>query len=84
MSKKKAFVLILVEMGQVPDVFTVLRTSPLISDAEVITGPYDIIATLYGADMDNVANIVVDHIHTIQGVNHTVTLMSVNTQLMSL
>jgi DNA-binding Lrp family transcriptional regulator len=75
MASQKAFVLILTEMGQVEDVLKTLRDNKRIQEVDVITGPYDLIATLSGSNINEIANIVVNDIHSVAGIKHTVTLM---------
>jgi len=45
----------------------------------VVTGPYDIITVVTGADMTIVGNVVTDNIHTVDGVVRTVTCVAVGT-----
>ncbi len=77
MASRKAFVLILTEMGQVGNVLRTLRDRKGIEEVDAITGPYDIIATLSGSDTNEIANIVVNTIHSVGGIKHTVTLIAV-------
>ncbi len=77
MASRKAFVLILTEMGQVGSVLKMLRDKPGIREVDVITGPYDLIATLSVSDTNEIANIVVNDIHSIAGIKHTVTMLAV-------
>ncbi|HAV10439.1 MAG TPA: AsnC family transcriptional regulator [Dehalococcoidia bacterium] len=77
MANRKAFVLILTEMGQIVNVLNTIHGKKGIEEVDVIMGPYDIIATLSGADTNEIANIVVNSIHSVAGIKHTVTLMAV-------
>jgi len=77
MAGRKAFVLILTEMGQVGNVMKTLRSRQGIQGIDVITGPYDLIVTLSASDTNEIANIVVNEIHSIQGIKHTITMMVV-------
>jgi DNA-binding Lrp family transcriptional regulator len=77
MASRRAFVLILTEMGQVGNVFKTLRGKKGIEEVDVITGPYDLIASLSGADTNELANIVVNDVHSVAGIKHTVTLIVV-------
>ena len=73
----KAFVLIETDVGKLRDVAGQLRGLPVVETADVVTGPYDIIATVSGTDLNAVGDMVSREIHTIRGVARTVTCLSV-------
>jgi DNA-binding Lrp family transcriptional regulator len=77
MASRKAFVLIITEMGQLGNALKTLRARKGIQEVDVITGPYDLIAILSGSDTNEIANIVVNNIHSVTGIKHTVTLIVV-------
>ena len=77
MAARKAFVLILADMGQVGLVRNLLTGRKGVVDVEVITGPYDIIATLSGSDTNEIADIVVNSVHSVPGIKHTITMIAV-------
>jgi len=77
MAARKAFVLILAEMGQVGNVLNALTGKKGVDEVDVITGPYDIIVTISGSDTNDIANTVVNSIHSVDGIKHTITLIAV-------
>jgi len=74
----KAYILIQTEMGSAVGVADALRNKPGINDADVVTGPNDVIATVQGADADAVAKVVINDIQTTKGVRNTTTCMVVS------
>ena len=73
----KAYLLVETAVGKTRDVAATLRALDGITSVDVVTGPYDIIAVISGADMAVVGNIVTEHIHTVPGVVRTVTCVAV-------
>ncbi|PKB83946.1 MAG: AsnC family transcriptional regulator [SAR202 cluster bacterium Io17-Chloro-G9] len=73
----KAYLLVETAVGKTRDVANTLRSLDGIASVDVVTGPYDIIAVISGADMAVVGNIVTEHIHTVPGVVRTVTCVAV-------
>ncbi len=75
----KAYLLVETAVGKTRDVAGTLREMGGIETVDVVTGPYDIIAVVVGADMTVVGNLVTEKIHTVQGVVRTVTCVAVGT-----
>ena len=73
----KAYLLIETAVGKTRDVAGMLREIDGINIVDVVTGPYDIIAVIDGADMAVVGNVVTERIHTVSGVVRTVTCVAV-------
>jgi DNA-binding Lrp family transcriptional regulator len=73
----KAFVLIETEVGKLRDVAGRLRGLSAVENADIVTGPHDIIATVGATDLNAVGGMVSREIHTIRGVARTVTCLSV-------
>jgi len=75
----KAYVLIEVAVGKmtVRDVIAALKNVKGITSVEAVTGPYDVIAVLEGKDVNAVGDLVTRHIHTIGGIERTVTCLAV-------
>jgi len=73
-----SFVFINVSMGQARSVYDALHKTKGIHKVDAITGPYDVIATVQGADYNEIARIVLNDIQTIEGVTHTITCNIVN------
>ena len=73
----RAYLLVETAVGKTRDVAGTLRGMDNIESVDVVTGPYDIIAMISGADMTVVGNVVTEHIHTVPGVVRTVTCVAV-------
>jgi DNA-binding Lrp family transcriptional regulator len=73
MSAVQAYVLIQTEPDRaVPAAKEIAELDGVIA-AEIITGPYDIIARIDAPEMDDVGRLVVSHIQMIQGITRTTT-----------
>lgn len=73
----KAFVLIETSVGKNKDVVLALRKAEGIKEVDAVTGPYDVIAVIEGADLTAVGNMVADVIHPVHGIERTVTCLAV-------
>ncbi len=74
----KAYVLIETAVGKTRDVMSALSGVSGMVAVDAVTGPYDIIAVISANDLNSVGEIVTDRVHTIGGVNRTVTCLSVS------
>ncbi len=72
-----AYVLIEVETGQVEEVIAALRSLQGIRAADVVTGPYDIIATIDLPEQRLIGRLVMDTIHGIAGLKRTITCLAI-------
>ena len=75
----KAYLWVETAVGKTRDVASTLRPLDGIETVDVVTGPYDIIATISGDDMAVVGSVVTEKIHTVTGVVRTVTCVAVGT-----
>ena len=73
----RAYLLVETAVGKTRDVASALRGLEAVESVDVVTGPYDIIALITGADMTVVGNVVTENIHTVTGVVRTVTCVAV-------
>ena len=73
----RAYLLVETAVGKTRDVASALRGLEAVESVDVVTGPYDIIALINGADMMVVGNVVTEYIHTVAGVVRTVTCVAV-------
>ena len=73
MAKAKAYVLIEAAVGKTTEVVTALKSIAGVSSADPVTGPYDAIVIIEGADINAVGNLVTKKVHTVDGVLRTVT-----------
>lgn len=76
MASTRAFVLIETAVGKTHDVVSALEGAGVAS-VDVVTGPYDIIVVLKGANLSEIGNTVTGQVHTIPGIVRTVTCLAV-------
>lgn len=69
----EAFVLIETEIGKMGQVAEALRRIPGVSDADVLSGPYDVIVRAEASDVDGLGRLVVSKIQAIDGITRTLT-----------
>ncbi len=72
----RAYVLIETGVGKTREVSENLRVLKGVQSADVVTGPYDIIAVLEGADLGSIGDMVTGEVHTIRGITRSVTCLS--------
>lgn len=72
----KAFVLIETKVGKTIDVVNALKSVEGVLSADPVTGTYDVIAIVEGLDVNAVGNLITKGIHTINGVDKTVTCIA--------
>jgi DNA-binding Lrp family transcriptional regulator len=68
-----AFVLIQTETGSAFSVAQTVRAVDGVTASEVVTGPYDVIAKIREATLDDVAKLVASKIQAIDGITRTYT-----------
>lgn len=69
----RAYVLIKTEVGKTEAVQQRLRKRQGVEAADVIIGPYDIIAVVQASDLNAVGKLVLTEIHGVDGVENTLT-----------
>lgn len=74
----RAYVLIETSVGKTKDVALALRKLKGVREANAVTGAYDVIAVVEGADLSAIGNLVVNEIRLVGGVVDTVTYMAVD------
>lgn len=74
----RAYVLIEAAVGKVARVVKALRQIHDISEVDVVAGPYDIIVRIEAPSADAVGRLVMEKIHQIEGINYTMTCVSVD------
>ena len=77
MASTKAFVLIETAVGKTKGVVSALQKVNGVSSVDVVTGPYDVIAIIEAADLSSVGDTVTGSVHTIDGIQRTVTCLAV-------
>ena len=75
----KAFVLIEVNVGKSKDVANAISKlkSSGVESVYTVTGPYDIIAVVEGATLNEIGDLVTSKIHPIAGISRTVTCLTI-------
>ncbi|HEY49912.1 MAG TPA: Lrp/AsnC family transcriptional regulator [Dehalococcoidia bacterium] len=74
----RAYVLIETSVGKTKHVVQVLRKVKGMKEVNAVTGPYDVIAVVEGADLTAVGNLVTSEIHGAGGIERTVTCLAVD------
>jgi DNA-binding Lrp family transcriptional regulator len=74
-----AFVLIDVESGKIPNVVAELNKFPQLTEVYSIAGEHDILAKLRFADIKGLGELIPKKIQKIEGIKHTVTLLTFET-----
>ncbi len=74
----RAYVLIEAETGEIVSVIAALHRLPGIRAADVVTGPYDIIATVELPEQRAIGRLVMDAIHGIAGIKRTITCLAIS------
>jgi len=72
----RAYVLIEAAVGKTKEVAAALRSLEGIYSADAVTGPYDIIVIVEALDLGSIGDIVTEQVHTIAGINRSVTCLS--------
>jgi DNA-binding Lrp family transcriptional regulator len=73
----RAYVLINASAGKTIEVARALQGVPGITNADAITGEYDVIATVEAPDVAGIGSVIVERIQKIDGVFKTVTCLAV-------
>ena len=73
----KVYVLIQTAVGKNRDVITVMKGLPGMISADIVTGPYDIIAMLEAKSLSDIGELITGKIHPIPGITRTVTCLVV-------
>ena len=71
----KAYVLIETSVGRNRDVIEALRGLTRVSAVDMVTGPFDLIATVEAESLADVGDVVTAKIHPIPGITRTVTCL---------
>lgn len=69
----KAYVLIKTRVGDTTAVREALARNPNIRTADVIIGPYDVIALVEAEDLNAIGSVVMRFVHEVTGVENTIT-----------
>ena len=72
----RAYILIETEVGRAREALTALRAMPNVSQADIITGSYDLIALAEANDMVALVDLVTAQVQGIPGVERTITCVA--------
>jgi len=73
----KGFVLVNVRIGEAPSVVQQMRSFPEVQSADMVIGPYDVVAVIDVPNTKAMSELVNQKIHGTPGVDHTVTMLSI-------
>jgi DNA-binding Lrp family transcriptional regulator len=74
----KAFVLLSIRTGEVPQVLNLLNKVPSLREAHMTFGPYDAVAVVETSDVNAMGKVISNEIQPIPGVLETLTCLAVN------
>ena len=69
----KAYVLIETAVGKTREVINELKQSEKVKSADLVTGPYDLIAIVEGESLDDIGNLITSKIQPVPSISRTVT-----------
>jgi len=69
----QAYILIQTEVGRAAEVAAAVSSLPGVASAEDVTGPYDVIVRAQAADVDQLGQLVVARVQTVEGITRTLT-----------
>ncbi len=69
----QAYILIQTEVGRAADVAAQIRRISGVTQAEDVTGPYDVIVRAEAASMDELGDLVVKQVQAVEGITRTLT-----------
>lgn len=69
----QAYILIQTEVGKAASVAESIRAVPGVASAEDVTGPYDVIARVEAATVDELGKLVIAKIQDVPGITRTLT-----------
>jgi DNA-binding Lrp family transcriptional regulator len=74
----RAYILIETAVGKTKEVLTGIRRIEGVKSAELVTGPYDIIAIAETKSFNDIGDLVTSKMHSIHGIYRTVTCLAVS------
>jgi DNA-binding Lrp family transcriptional regulator len=69
----QAYILIQTEVGKAAAVAAAVSSLPGVASAEDVTGPYDVIVRAEATDVDQLGQLVVARVQTVEGITRTLT-----------
>ncbi len=78
MQKTSAFILITIQAGKSLEILEQIKTVHGVKNAYLVTGPYDIIVLIEDDTTETVGNRVINRLHIIPGITHTMTCIVIS------
>jgi DNA-binding Lrp family transcriptional regulator len=72
----RAYILIEMVAGHASRLVAAMKDNPAVKSIDRVTGPYDVIAVIEAANINDISDIVAGDIHTKQGVTRTLTCVA--------
>ena len=69
----QAYILIQTKVGKAAAVAAAVSSLPGVASAEDVTGPYDVIVRAEAADVDELGQLVLARVQTVDGITRTLT-----------
>ncbi|MGB8963056.1 MAG: Lrp/AsnC ligand binding domain-containing protein [Pseudonocardiaceae bacterium] len=69
----QAYILIQTEVGKAASVAAAVSSLPGVASAEDVTGPYDVIVRAEAADVNQLGQLVLARVQTVDGITRTLT-----------
>lgn len=69
----QAYILVQTEVGKAADVAQTIAKTPGVIQAEYVTGPYDVIVRAESDNIDDLGQMVVARIQSVEGITRTLT-----------
>lgn len=73
----RAFILVETEVGKIREVAEAIGNLDGMVSVDMVTGPYDVIASVDAPDINAIGTVLTDRVHIISGVVRTVTCVAV-------
>lgn len=74
----KAYVLIKIRTGEIPDVVQFMRKKKNVKEANMTFGPYDAVGIIEAKDLNELGTVIAFEIQSIPGVLETLTCLTVD------
>jgi DNA-binding Lrp family transcriptional regulator len=76
----RAYILVNTRAAETNAVYNALVRAKLVTQVDIITGPYDLIAVLEGTEPDELLRFLMSELRHIDGIHHTVTCFALSSE----